>query len=166
MWWKWIEEGLVMDYYEIAHGWRDMITGEIIEEWYSPAEILFKRPHMIWLLTYLEILEGGEWIPLPRDDEYRNHSLHPNAYFATPGLMASEVNYRLDQTDDGAIVKLYYKANITIYDVAKIGHISHDQAFYSIRSHVNYISGFRRRKETYLEFIKRGHDRRMVHSRS
>lgn len=117
----------------------------IDKDWYSPGEIRFKRDEMIWLIAWLELLEKGQWPPEHKETGYtgsrgtRGH----RAPFENPSGFAGEVNYRLKTTGE---------AGEALLDEIQSSITDYEGLSRPAKRALNYISGWRRRKETYSQW--------------
>ena len=92
----------------------------MVEDWYSPGEILFKREEILWVLQYIELIENGIWPPDFKSTGYtggnRGRRFGP-AYFECPVMISAEVKRRLEVTgQDGKILFWQVRAGITDFE--------------------------------------------------
>ena len=85
------------------------------EEHYSPAEIMFSREQIIWIITSMEMIEEGKWPPDFKITGYtggkKGRHFGP-AYFEIPCTISGEVKRRLKLTKkDGKILYWQIGAN-------------------------------------------------------
>ena len=123
--------------------------------WWTPAEIVFEQRQCVWLVSWLNVLEVGDWAPIPQNEVLAKHETPQHrAYFETPAQIYAEITYRLDRTgQDGEMVKDFYLWTKTDREMA----IAYNMDIYEIehraRRAIRYISGWKRKTRTYEEFI-------------
>jgi len=120
----------------------------MIDEFYSPADIHFTREQMIWLITWLTLLEEGKWPKNPKETGYTETprvqtSRSHRAPFQTPAEYFSEVTARLKSTRDAGEVLVH--------------EVQHGLDAYELLSPVakralNYCSGWRRRQSSFSQW--------------
>lgn len=116
------------------------------KEFYTPSEIRFCRPQVLWLIENLGVLRTGIWPPNPQGTSYTDATIRGhkrfNAYFETPIQIESEVQIRLENT--GLSGKLL---------VSEINQgIGLEGLSIESRSALNYISGWRRRRLSFVDW--------------
>ena len=136
-------EPLCRQCFEDHWKWEDCPSKAI---WYSPREIFFCSKQMMWLLTWLELLEKGKWPPEDKDTGYTGYtgsqgSIGHRAPFETPVGFSAEVNSRLKTTGE---------AGEALVDEIQGGITDYNGLSRPARRALNYISGWRQRKQTYL----------------
>lgn len=112
---------------------------------YSPGEIRFQREEMIWLIEHLAELEEGKW-PLDPSGAVAPEGrtgLKAEGHFVRPVQFAAEVNYRLSTTGE---------AGEALVDEIKAGILDYESLSRPAQRVLNYVSGWRRRKQSYSEF--------------
>ncbi len=110
-------------------------------DYYIPGMIVYCRPQMIWVIESVLPLECGSWLPETNDSERGNRQLR--APYETCCQITGEVSVRLERTGkDGEIL------------VWEIQHGFSDYEILSPRAKMalNYISGWRRRKDIYRKW--------------
>ena len=114
-------------------------------EWYSPGKIRFQREEMIWLISWIDLLSEGVWPPEGKDTGYTGYqkSQSHKAPFETPVLFAAEVHVRLKTTGE---------AGEALVDEVQGGIKNYEGLCGPAQRALNYISGYRRRKETYSQW--------------
>jgi hypothetical protein len=123
----------------------------MIVVYYKPLEIRFNREQMMWLLQVLPCLEEGSWPVNPGITGYTeaentgrvNTSAH--APFETATQIYTEVTYRLDRTG---------KDGETLYWEIQHGCETYEGLCPSAKQALNYISGWRRRKQGYRTWVR------------
>ena len=115
------------------------------KDFYSPGEIRFAREEMIWLITWLPLLEKGTWPPEFRDSGYTGShgSRGHRAPFENASGFAGEVNARLSTTGE---------AGEALVDEIQSGVTDYEGLSRPAKRALNYISGFRRRRLSYPEW--------------
>ena len=113
-------------------------------DWFTPGEIVFSRPQMIFLIEHLDLLKEGNWPPNPNGSSYIDPAvkgrIKAHAYFEIPAQYYAEVSDRLEATgQDGEVLQ----------DEINSGLIEIDLLSRVARSALNYMSGWRRRKIGY-----------------
>ncbi len=115
------------------------------KEWYSYADIRWCRFQCIWLITHIVELGEGNWPDNPDGSSYvdpalRSKSFRSEAYFCKPVGLVAEVMSRLGKTgEDG----------ITLMEDIQSGIKEYNNLKTIAKRALDYISGFRRRKEPY-----------------
>ena len=115
------------------------------KDWYSPGEIRFQRPEMIWLIEHLTELEDGRW-PLDPSGVVAPEGrtgLKAEGHFVRPVQFAAEVNSRLSTTGE---------AGEALVDEIQAGILDYEGLSRPAQRALNYISGWRRRKQSYPEW--------------
>ena len=89
-------------------------------DYYSPAEIVFSRPQIIWIISNLEEIESGRWPPDFKVTGYTGKSKSRrfgSAYFEVPCSISAEIKRRLKFTGkDGKILFWQIRAGLTIFE--------------------------------------------------
>ncbi len=129
----------------------------MIEEWFAPADINFSRENMMWLIRHKDELLEGDWPANPWGSSYTDipsiKGGSNEARFVRPCQFAAEVEVRLKQTGlEGRLLRA--ELNGGWHDVP------YEQLSKESRDALNYISGWRRRKQSYREFKKQRRYRR------
>ena len=120
------------------------------DTWYSPGQIRFGRDEMIWLIECLSDLELGVWPKQPGDTGYTDapnvqKSRNFHAPFETPAQIFAEVTSRIDKTGDAGETLIW-----------EVQHGMNDYSLLSppAKRALNYISGWRRRRSAYRDWLK------------
>ena len=116
------------------------------KDWYSPAEIRFQRPEMIFLILHLDLLSEGMWPPDPQGTGYIDNPIRrvkAEGHFVRPVQFSAEVKLRLRTTGE---------AGEALVDEIKGGITDYESLSRPAQRALNYVSGWRRRKQTYPEF--------------
>lgn len=114
--------------------------------WYSVVAIVFCRFQMIFLILYLDLLSEGMWPPDPQGTGYIDNPIRrvkAEGHFVRPVQFAAEVNYRLSTTGE---------AGEALVDEIKAGILDYESLSRPAQRVLNYVSGWRRRKQSYSEF--------------
>ena len=126
-------------------------------EWYPPAVIKFCPKQMIWLLTNLTVLQDSLWPPEHKYTGYTEETVllwYKHAYFETPAVMSAEVTYRIGLCgDDGRLACDRYAKGIDSGTLAYHKRWPVDRVERRVDGVIRYISGWRRKKRSYNEFI-------------
>lgn len=112
---------------------------------FTYADIKFCRIQMLWLLLHLKELGEGQWPESIKasDLPWVNKPLRSEGYFAKAAAIAGEVSWRLSKTGvDGKLLQAEVETG-------------HDELAYEARRALNFISGFRRRRQSYKTWQKR-----------
>ena len=112
------------------------------DTWFAPGEIRFTREEMIWLITWLSLLEMGKWPPEHKNSGYSgSHGTRGHrAPFENPSGFAGEINARLKTTGE---------AGESLVDEVEGGIEDYEGLSRPAQRALNYISGWRRRRITY-----------------
>ena len=113
-------------------------------DWFPYGEIRFCRVQMIFLIEHIVELGEGSWPANPDSSSYvdspiRSRQFNADAYFTKPTEMVAEVMTRLNRTEDGSCLMEEIHSGLTER------YLLSPKA----RKALNYISGWRRRKESY-----------------
>ena len=108
---------------------------------------------MIFLIEHIVELGEGNWPPSPDSSAYvdlpiRSRQFNDDDYFTKPTEMVAEVMSRLNRTEDGSVLMEEIHSGLTER------YLLSNEAGKAL----NYISGWRRRKESYKEFKKGGNN--------
>ncbi len=127
----------------------------MIVEWYAPKDINFSRENMMWLIRSLGELLDGDWPASPWGSSYTDIPSigggSKEARFVKPCQFAAEVEVRLRRTGlEGKLLMAELNG----------GDVPYEQLSKESRDALNYISGWRRRKQSYREFKKQREYRR------
>lgn len=89
------------------------------KDFYSPAEIIFSRPQIIWIIEHLD--GADKW---PSDFKVTGYSgkkkggINKRAYFEAPKIIIAEVERRLEFTKtDGKLLKKEIKLGTTVFEL-------------------------------------------------
>jgi hypothetical protein len=118
-------------------------------EHYSPRDIRFNREQTIWLITWLDVIGDGHWPPDPKETGYvdvpggSSHSHSHRSPFETSAQIYAEVTTRLEQTGDAGVTLVW--------------EVQHGLEVYELLSPpakraLNYISGWRRRRQSFSQW--------------
>jgi hypothetical protein len=117
-------------------------------DYYPFAAVRFCRPQMLWLILNMEIIADGRWPPEGKSTGYidpivGNTGRKAEAGFTRPVQIAAEVRWRLTRTrSDGE----------TLYDEVSNGLEEYHQLSRAAKNALNYISGWRRRRQGYASW--------------
>jgi len=135
--------------------------------WYSPSAIFYCSNQMMWGILYLDILEEGDWPPEHKETGYiGSESRNTGTKFLPAVLFSAEINKRLKTTREAgeALVgevqdREIVKADGTI--VMYVGIRDYDGLSPPAKRVLNYISGWRRKAQTYSQW-KRGYEKHHI----
>lgn len=123
--------------------------------WYSLADIKFCRLQIYWLLPLLGELKEGIWPPNPDSSSYtdvplgKGQRIRHEGKFCKPAEIAAEIELRGARTGkDGKILLYQVQAGYRM-----------DELEYEARTALNYMAGWRRRKDPYRKWkhdVERG----------
>lgn len=110
--------------------------------WYSPSDIVYSRPQMMWGILYLDMLEIGDWPSENRDTGYTGSqgSRNTKTKFLPAALLYAEITARLKTTRD---------AGEALVDEIQSGVSDYEGLSRPAQRALNYISGWRRRSQSY-----------------
>lgn len=116
-----------------------------MKDWYSPGEIRYTRDEMIFGIIHLGLLKEGIWPPEHKETGYTGShgSRGHRAPFENPSGFAGEINARFKTTGE---------AGEALVDEIQGGIIDYADLSRPAKRALNYISGWRRRKQTYSQF--------------
>ncbi len=123
----------------------------IRRDYFSYHEIRFCRTQMIFLIEHILELGEGRWPASPDGSSYvdlpiRSRQFNQEAYFTKPTEMVAEVMSRLNRTEDGPVLMEEIHSGLCER------HLLGKKA----RKALNYVSGWRRREESFESFKKGG----------
>lgn len=110
--------------------------------WFSPGEIRYTREQVLFILENTEILKEGLWPPEPKETGYTDEGKHPvacHAPYEVACMIIGEVEARLKSCGE---------AGEALADEAKYIELI-DCLSRPARRALNYVSGFRRRRQSY-----------------
>lgn len=130
--------------------------------WWTPGEIVFQSQQCIWLVSWLNVLEGGDWTPIPQNEVLTRHKKPQHqAYFETAAEIYAEITYRLDRTgQDGEMLKDFYLWEKSDREMAIAYNLDIYEIERRVRRALRYISGWKRKTRTYQDFVS--HRRKRV----
>ena len=117
-------------------------------DWWKPSEIRYTREQCIFIVVELVIGKIDTWPTNPAGTGYtdaqwsKKSKRRPGAYFETACQVRAEIELRLDRTNtDGKLLVSEIKAGEE--------YLSEES-----KNALNYISGVRRRKMPYLNWLR------------
>jgi len=131
----------------------------ICEIWFAPREIVnFNRKQMIWLISWLPVLQGGEWPYNPMPHVGRSTSRKRCARFTTPCEFAAEVELRLERArtknyHDDVMVKARYCLDEDDRVIAFLVGCAVEDVDHRINRALRYIKGRYRKRMPYTEWL-------------
>ena len=118
-----------------------------MKDFYSPGAIRYTREEMIWGIIHLQELGNGHWPRDPKETGYTEGSWQKNPSKHAPFERAvdfhSEITYRLKTTGE---------AGEALVDEVQSGITYYEGLSRPAKRALNYISGWRRRRQSYPEF--------------
>jgi len=113
------------------------------QEWWRPAQIIFCREQVIFLIKHLSSLEEGNYPTNPAGSGYvdaptGDAQIKPNAYFVIPVLLAAEINSRLPQHRDAKQLILQLEEGIYLT--------------YEAETLLRYVTGWRRKETSFPQW--------------
>ena len=118
-------------------------------DWWVPREIIFNREQVMWIIEHLDMMVEGNWPANPQGSVYTmapniRQSGRKKAYFETPCQIAAEVEYRLNKTGvEGKLLVSEIKQGLYWEELQP-----------ESKRALNYISGWRRRRQKYGAWVK------------
>jgi len=118
------------------------------KDFYSPGELVFSRDQCIWLIANWGFLEDGKW---PTKPSVYSEALNVmqtksgKAPFEWACLVRAELSFRLKTTKE---------AGEALFDEVQGGITNYELLSRPAKKALNYISGFRRRKQTFSQWKK------------
>jgi hypothetical protein len=126
-------------------------------EWYPPSAIVYCRPQVMFYLTYCEEFRAGHWIPNPDGSNYTDPSIRSEVTQIPPHhaeQFAAEMDSRLKMCGlEGKLLEAEVKNGLTIFEFMKCRTC--EKKYCPSMKALNYISGWRRRIESYRQFKSR-----------
>lgn len=115
--------------------------------WFAPSAIVYSRPQMIWGIIHLDELETGLWPRDPKETGYTEGSWQKNPSKHAPFERAvdfhGEITMRLKTTGE---------AGEALVDEVQSGITYFEGLSRPAKRALNFISGWRRRRQTYSQF--------------
>ena len=137
------------------------------ERWYSAGEISFKTGQVIWILENLTIFRLGIYPARPNGSNYPDLPLVPKqragrgAAFERAGEIAAEIEVRLKRAGfDGFLLEAVYSWDKGEDELAEVFGMKQREIRRRISRALKYISGYRRKRCGYKDFI--GHRKVLV----
>jgi len=130
--------------------------------YYTPRDIIFSREQMLWLIKWLPYLEDeNSWPPDPQETGYTDaprvqRSRNYRAPFETPAGFVAEVRCRLKTTGD--------TGEVLIHEVQH-GLESYELLSRPAQRALNYISGWKRRRQAFSQWEAEQHHRIRNHKK-
>jgi hypothetical protein len=119
----------------------------MIEEWYNYSEFNFSRDQVLWAILHLQELRDGKWPVNHKETGYTEapliaRQIQAEAGFIKPASIAAEIDWRLERTK--------IEGKLLIAEVIAESPYLSDES----RSALNYISGWKRKKLDYGNWVK------------
>jgi len=127
-------------------GCKKKVTCNFIDaDWFSPGSIVYCRPQVLWYLVNADIIRDGKWPIQPTGSSYTDPAIRSKAVKipAHPAeQLAAEIDARLKKCGiEGKLLELEVQMERELSPTSwKV---------------LNYICGWRRRKESYRQFKSR-----------
>ena len=119
----------------------------LMVRWYAPKEITFTRDQIFFLIENLSLLKDGLYPPDYLGSGYTGGdrgSINTHAPFEMPCQFAAEIDSRLDSTGlFGKLLVAEITAGLQLWQLSSESKLA-----------LNYCSGWRRRRMTFLEWKK------------
>ncbi len=119
----------------------------MVDEWYSYSEFTFRRDQILWILRHAELLRSGKWPPEPKSTGYtdpgiRRKGVKREPAFVKPAVIIGEIDWRIKRTGvDGKLLLAEVDAGYELFS---------DEAWRAL----NYISGWKRKRMSYMAWQK------------
>lgn len=112
--------------------------------WFAPSDVIYSRPQMLWGIEHLSLLENGDWPPDHKETGYTGSkgSRNTKTKFLPAASFYAEITARLKTTGE---------AGEALVDEVQ-GGIDLEGLSRPAKRALNYISGFRRRRQSYSKF--------------
>ena len=115
-------------------------------EWFSPGQIVYCRPQVLWFLLNADVIRDGEWPPEPTGSNYTDPAIRSKAVKIpkqSAEQLAAEIDARLNCVP-GIQRKLL---EVEVQEQLPLSSFSWEA--------LNYICGWRRRRESFRKFKSR-----------
>jgi hypothetical protein len=115
---------------------------------YEPAEVVYCRVQMLWLIEWLPTLEEGKYPPDPTPTGYIDHGfggIKAQAPFELSCQIAGEVSVRLKKAGkDGRTLE---------HEVRELNAHSYELLSPAAKDALNYCSGWKRKRRTFPQWL-------------
>lgn len=131
------------------------------KDFYSPSEISFSKPQVVWLLKHLAIIRVGSWPSDYKETGYtgsKKGTLHHRAYFETPVSIAAELDHRIEQAGvDGILLEFVCSVDPADkvqleYHIAQAMRLELNDIDRRIETALRFCSGYHRKSRNYRQF--------------
>ena len=136
--------------------------------WFSPREINFSKFQLVsFLLPNLPYIRDGIWPPSGKTTGYTEISNKPcyragAAFEAIVGI-AAEIDIRMALIGKlSEILELIYTLDEEPLQVARDYRMSEEDLSYHCRKMLKFMSGWRRKRETYQDWLRFSNIRRLA----
>lgn len=138
-----------------------------MDEWFSCSEIRFTKRQVVWILENLPYIRDGIWPPEGKTTGYTEISNKPcyraGAAFEVIVGIAAEIDTRMALIGKlSEILELIYTLNEEPYQVAKDYMMTEEDLTYHCRKMLTFISGYRRKRESYSDWLRFSNIRRLA----
>ena len=136
--------------------------------WYSPQTIRFTKLQFVsFLLPNLLYIRDGIWPPEGRTTGYVESSNKPSyragAYFETISNIAAEIDTRMSLIGSmSEILERIYTLNEEPLQVARDFKMTEEDLTYHCRKMLSFISGYKRKRESYHSWLRYGNITKLV----
>ena len=114
-------------------------------DWYTPGSIVYCRPQVLWFLVNADVIRDGKWPPEPTGSNYTDPAIRTKAV-KIPSRCAEQLAAEID----ARIKRCRIEGKLLEAEVQLERQLSSTSW-----KALNYICGWRRRKESYRQFKSR-----------
>lgn len=131
------------------------------KDFYSPAEVNFSKPQVIWLIKHLSIIRTGSWPSDHKETGYtgsKKRTINHRAYFETPVSVSAELDWRLECCGlDGILLEFIYSSDADdkvwlANHVALAMNDSLESIEKRIGTALRFCCGYKRKNRSYKNF--------------
>lgn len=148
--------------------------------YYKPEDIVFNKPQLIFLLTYLSIVRDGNWVypdgSIQDNGDYSllkdtsiahingngmngsppasDYALRKLYYQEKVKEIARELDARLKLCDDGELLVERYKNRLEIKDLCRLFNLERQQVYRRSHLAIKYLSGKYRKTIDYKSWLR------------
>ena|ERR1035437_9133437 len=121
----------------------------ISKEYFEMGQIVFCRVQMLFLISFLDVLEDGIWPTEGKETGYTDTNIQRQINSAAPFEILREINgevsVRLKAAgEDGATL---------CHEVQSLHADDYSELSRAARNALNFVSGFKRRRQNYRKWI-------------
>lgn len=128
----------------------------MVKDWYSPGEIKFSKPQILWLLPELIELRLGYYpnkLTCYTSPEYKTYTVRVTTYKDLAMSIAAELDYRIEHTPDGSILLDKYTYELGSEALCKKYNLHYKVLDSYISYRLSYISGSKRKVQPYNQWL-------------